>query len=281
MDLEDTLNFGKFAKNMKVLEVLENMNEKEVCELLDEEAARINSPAFIADDPVQFPRRFERLQDIEIVALLSAIIAWGNRRMICRDAEKILGIMGDHPADYVRDGAFENLDPDMNLHRTFFARNFQHLLRGLRRIYSRHSSLDAFAASLRVADDEAPAWRLVEAINAELAEANGGRGDSRALPLNLRTTALKRVNMALRWLVRDDGIVDLGVWKSIPKSKLYIPLDVHVGNTARSLGLITRKANDRRAVEELTARLRQWRPDDPAVYDYALFGIGVGGGLPE
>ena len=82
--------------------------------------------------------------------------------------------------------------------------------------------------------------------------------------------------MVLRWLVRDDGIVDMGVWKSIDKSKLYIPLDVHVGNTARDLGLITRKANDRKTVIELTSMLRTLRPDDPVIYDYALFGIGVG-----
>lgn len=82
--------------------------------------------------------------------------------------------------------------------------------------------------------------------------------------------------MALRWLVRDDGIVDMGVWKSIPKSKLYIPLDVHVGNVSRELGLLERKANDRKSVEELTGKLRQLRPEDPAWYDFALFGIGVG-----
>ena len=82
--------------------------------------------------------------------------------------------------------------------------------------------------------------------------------------------------MALRWLVRDDGIVDMGVWKSIPKSKLYIPLDVHVGNVSRDLGLLTRKQNDRKSVEELTHKLREFRPDDPAIYDYALFGIGIG-----
>ena len=105
---------------------------------------------------------------------------------------------------------------------------------------------------------------------------NGGAADSRCLPVNLKNSALKRVNMALRWLVRDDGIVDMGIWKSIPKSKLFIPLDVHVGNTARNLGLLSRKSNDRKSVEELTDTLRILRPDDPVFYDYALFGIGVG-----
>ena len=86
--------------------------------------------------------------------------------------------------------------------------------------------------------------------------------------------------MALRWLVRDDGIVDMGVWKSIPKSKLFVPLDVHVGNTARDLGLLTRKANDRKSVEEIMETLRRFRPDDPCIYDFALFGIGVNDRTP-
>ena len=105
--------------------------------------------------------------------------------------------------------------------------------------------------------------------------ANGGVPVQRCLPHDLQHTALKRLNMALRWFVRDDGIVDMGVWKSIPKSKLFIPLDVHVGNVARDLGLLHRKANDRKSVEALTTKLKEWRPDDPALYDFALFGIGV------
>ena len=127
------------------------------------------------------------------------------------------------------------------------------------------------------AGDAAPAWMVVEDMQKIITDANGGVVSKRGLPNNLKQTALKRINMALRWLVRDDGIVDMGVWKSIPKSKLYIPLDVHVGNTARDLGLLTRKQDDRKAVEELTSILRTYRPDDPAYYDYALFGIGVNG----
>ncbi len=97
----------------------------------------------------------------------------------------------------------------------------------------------------------------------------------RCLPLGLDKSALKRFNMALRWLVRDDGIVDMGVWKALKPSQLFIPLDVHVGNVSRGLGLLDRKQNDRRAVEELTATLRTLRPADPVVYDFALFGIGI------
>ncbi|MCM1518182.1 MAG: TIGR02757 family protein [Pseudoflavonifractor sp.] len=250
------------------------MTDSEIKELLDREARRINSPDFIDRDPVQFPRRYERLQDIEIAALLSATIAWGNRKMICRDCDRMLAMMENRPYDFVMDGAFEEL-PDGNIHRTFFVSNLRHYLRGLRAIYSRHGSLQQFARSVGIASDEFPSWRLVAAMNGELSAANGGLADSRCLPGNLATTALKRVNMALRWLVRDDGIVDLGVWDVIRPSQLYIPLDVHVGNTARDMGLLTRRADDRRSVVELTDRLREMRPDDPVWYDFALFGIGV------
>lgn len=244
--------------------------------LLDREAARINEPGFIDKDPVQFPRRFSRPEDIEIVSLLSATIAWGNRTMICRNCERLLALMEYRPLEYVLDEGYEELDPSVNLHRTFFARNLQHYLRGLRAVYRRHGSLQGLAAAAHIADSEAPAWTLVEALSRALAEANGTAAcDSRCLPGNLAATALKRVNMALRWLVRDDGIVDMGIWDVITPAQLFIPLDVHVGNVSRQLGLLTRRTNDRRAATELTGRLRRYRPDDPVFYDYALFGLGI------
>lgn len=243
-------------------------------QILESEAQRINSPEFIAADPVQFPRRFSKLQDIEIAALLSATIAWGNRKMICRNCEKMLALMGHDPHRYVMDEAYEDL-PEGNIHRTFFNRNLQHYLRGLHSVYSRYGSLQEFARKTGVAESEFPVWQLVDNLNRVLAEANGGESDSRCLPLNLSTSALKRVNMALRWLVRDDGIVDLGVWDVLKPSQLFIPLDVHVGNTARNIGLTERKANDRKTAIELTEVLRSRRPDDPVWFDYALFGIGV------
>ena len=255
--------------------MLPELSESELRELLDSEARRINSEAFIADDPVQFPRRFNQLQDIEIAALLSSTIAWGNRRMICRNCDKMLALTDNQPYSYLMDEGYEDL-PDGNIHRTFFAHNFRHYMRGLRRIYARYNSLADFAIAEHISATEAPAWHLAEAINRELAEANGGKADSRCLPLNMRTTALKRLNMALRWLVRTDGIVDLGVWSHVlSPSQLFIPLDVHVNQTARDLGLLTRHAADRRAVEELTHRLRRFNPGDPTIYDFALFGIGM------
>lgn len=243
--------------------------------LLDSEATRINRPEFIGSDPVQFPRRFSRQEDIETVAFLSAIIAWGRRQMICRNAERMLALMGHEPFHYVIDKGYEDLDPGMNIHRTFFARHFQYFLRGMRRIFREYGNLDAFGKAMHIGDSETPSWKLVEDMEKLMREENNGNDCPQCLPVNLKATALKRVNMALRWLVRDDGIVDIGIWKSIPKSKLYIPLDVHVGNTARNLGILSRRGNDRKSVELLTATLRSLRPDDPVFYDYALFGIGI------
>lgn len=253
------------------------MTEKDLKDLLDTEAARINSPSFVGDDPVQFPRRFSDLRDIEITSLLTSGIAWGNRKMICRDCDKMLAMLDNHPYRFMMDEAYEGMPDEVNVHRTFFIRHLKHYLRGLRSIYSRYGTLQDFARHERIADSEAPAWALVAAINRELAAADLGKTDlaSRCLPQNLTTSALKRVNMALRWLVRNDGIVDLGVWDVLKPSQLYIPLDVHVGDISRELGLLTRKANDRKAVDEVTAHLRRFNPADPTLYDFALFGIGM------
>lgn len=251
------------------------MTDNELAQLLDSEARRINNRGFIDQDPVQFPRRFTRKEDIEIVSLLVATISWGNRKMICRNCDKMLGMMADDPYHFVMEGAFEEIDDRCNIHRTFFGENMKRYLRGLKLVYSRHGSVEDMAVASGATADEQPAWQIAECLNRSIAEANDGRRDSRCLPTNVDKTALKRINMALRWLVRDDGIVDMGVWKAMKPSQLYIPLDVHVADVSRELGLLDRRSNDRRAVVELTERLRHFNADDPTIYDYALFGIGM------
>lgn len=247
----------------------------DIADLLKREATRFNRPEFIDDDPVQFPRMFSDKRNIEIAALLTSTIAWGNRTMILRDANRMFALMDWQPFNYVMDRTFEELPPDDNIHRTFFNRNLAHYLRGLHYIYSHHESLEDFAIACGAADSEAPAWHLAATVNAALAEANHGRFDSRCLPTGLDKSALKRFNMALRWLVRRDGIVDLGIWNAIGPNQLFIPLDVHVGNVSRALGILDRKQNDRRAVEDLTATLRMLDPADPVRFDFALFSLGI------
>ncbi len=246
---------------------------------LDEAVQRINRREFIKNDPVQFPHRFSSQADREIISLLTSHIAWGKRKMICRDCVRLLELLGNDPAAYVRDGDFGNIDPDANIHRTFFGRDLLYFLRGLHSIYKAYPTLEDYAGAIGMQHSELPSWHLVERMNREMADANAGYYRSeRCLPGNLESTPLKRVNMALRWLVRDDGIVDMGVWKLIKPSQLFIPLDVHVANTSRSLALLERRSNDRKAVVELTDNLRQMDSNDPIKYDFALFGLGIGEG---
>ena len=248
----------------------------EIKNILDEHVERINCKDFIKDDPVQFPHRFSKLQDIEITAFTTATIAWGKRSMILRDADRMLSLMNNSPYEFVMNKGFETLG-NANVHRTFFQPDLAYMLRGFNAIYSKYDSINDMVKELGIGNDSAPAWRVCEELRDIAFEANNKQYNSQCFPSNFNNSALKRINLAIKWLVRNDGIVDLGVWDCIKPSQLYIPLDVHVGNTARKLNLLSRKSNDRKTVVELTEILKSFNPDDPVIYDYALFGIGVNG----
>ncbi len=241
--------------------------------ILDEKALQYNCKEFIKDDPISFPHKFVDRCDIEIVAFLASIIAWGNRKMILSSGNKMFfEIMKGRPYDYVMSGKWKTLDGNINIHRTFFTRDFIYMCRGLYRIYEKYGSMEPLFEGKDV-------WSGINALREEFSIANDGetsRHISNPVAQKGRgASACKRLHMMLRWLVRRDGIVDIGIWENISPSSLMIPLDVHVARTARSLGLITRMQNDRKTVEELTARLRELSSDDPVRYDFALFGVGV------
>jgi len=242
--------------------------------VLDRLVRQYNTKSFIEEDPVQFPRRYKKLQDIEIASFLVAAITWGNRKAILSSCEKILGKIGKSPWDYVMTKKYERLGAG-NVHRTFFETDLAHMLRGFHRIYEQNESMNAFLKKKKAADP----WDVARLLQEEMTLANDGRVNPKCMPVHYAKTALKRVNLALRWLVRRDGIVDLGVWDCLAPSGLYIPLDVHAGNTARRLLLLQRKQNDRQAVEDLTAVLRKFCPEDPVKYDFALFGAGIAGAV--
>ena len=252
-------------------------NTAELQTLLNEAVNRINVKEFTNEDPVQFPRRFDKQADAEIAAMLCAMIAWGRRPMILRDCERLLSLMEHEPLRYVIEGDWEQLPDSMNIHRTMFASHLKYLLRGFRTIYSRFSTLDDFCKTAVSENTDCAPWKFTEAMLGVMRDENGGKLCPECIPSQLDKTALKRINMALRWLVRDDGIVDMGWWRSIKPAGLYIPLDVHVANTSRRLGLLQRRSNDRRAVELLTENLRKYDASDPCKYDFALFGLGVSG----
>ena len=245
--------------------------------MLDEKVKLYNTPSFIANDPISFPRSFSRREDIEIVALLASIIAWGNRKMILRSGNKMFNeIMHSAPYDFVMSGEWESLDDKQNIHRTFFVSDLKYICRGLRSIYVRYGSMEHLFAGCST-------WEGIEHLRNELAEANGGATTRHiSNPVSVKGkpgSACKRMHMMLRWLCRNDGVVDLGLWKAVSPSQLMIPIDVHVARTARALGLVTRKQNDRRTVEELTAKLKELSPEDPVRYDFALFGVGESGDI--
>ena len=220
---------------------------------------------FIIHDPVQFPRRFAQTADIEIAAFLAAIIAWGRRDIILRSAEKMFALMEQEPAAFVMSDAYRKLGNN-NIHRTFFEKDLKYCCRGFRRCYEKYGSLEKlFASGENV-------WQGIALFRQEMACANGGRATVHIANPGA-DSACKRINLALRWLVRK-GPVDLGLWKSIKPSELFIPLDVHVARNARRLGLLHRKSNDKKAVIELTENLRKFCPEDPVKYDFALFMMG-------
>ena len=243
--------------------------------LLDDKVAQYNCREFIANDPVSFPHSFDRREDVEVVALLASVIAWGNRKMILRSGNRMFNeIMHSRPFEYIMSGEWESLEDRMNIHRTFFAVDFKYICRGLRSVFMKYGSMEPLFSGCST-------WEGIENMRSEFAAVNSGASTRHiSNPLHAKgkpASACKRMHMMLRWLCRKDGIVDLGIWDSIHPSQLMIPLDVHVARTARLLGLVKRKQNDRNTVEELTAKLREFSPDDPVRYDFALFGVGEAG----
>ncbi len=246
------------------------MTPSEIKEYLDLKLEQYRRPSFISDDPIQIPLRYTLPQDIEISGFLSAIISWGKRSSIISNADKILQLMDYSPYDFVLHHTESDLDIGKgSLHRTFMKEDLVFLLRQLQRLYASTASLESyFIPKEGEVNIMGGIERFREALLVE---------DHRAkkhISSPARNSAAKRLSMFLRWMVRNDEI-DIGMWNKIPLSKLSIPLDVHTGRVARSLGLLNRKQDDRKAVEELDLALRKFDPLDPVKYDFALFGIGV------
>ena len=184
--------------------------------------------------------------------------------------------MGPSPHAFVMKGDFGKLSSGgssrgVSLHRTFFEDDLRYFCWGLRECYVQYGSLEKLFA--RAPD----IWEGINLFRETMAGGNRG-GYSKHIANPLSGSACKRINLALRWLVRREGPVDLGLWKSVSPSSLFIPLDLHVGRAARDLGLLDsgRAANDKKAVISLTEKLRSFCPEDPVKYDFALFGVSVG-----
>lgn len=242
---------------------------------LDEKVELYNSPNFIEADPISIPHRFSRKEDIEIAAFLAATIAWGNRKAIIKSADKMMKLLDESPFDFVMNHSAKDMARLKGfVHRTFNAEDLAHFIRSMRFIYTEKGGLEkVFANALKKQDNPQAAISSFKKIFFEIEHPLRTR---KHVSDPMTGSSAKRINMFLRWMVRNDKRgVDFGLWKKIPTSVLSIPLDIHTGNIARKLGMLQRKQNDWKAVEELDAVIRSFDPEDPVKYDFALFGLGA------
>ncbi|HDZ40943.1 MAG TPA: TIGR02757 family protein [Bacteroidetes bacterium] len=247
----------------------------EMRDFLELKYEQFNHPGFIENDPVAIPHQYILKQDIEISGFLSATIAWGRRDMIVNSAKKLMDLMGNSPLDFIMNVDRKGLGRlNSFYYRTFNGNDCCTFIRGLRNIYSRHESMEEIPAARL---EKGETWKdAVISLRNEFFNIHHSRRTLKHFADIERGAAGKRLNMFFRWMVRDDGHgVDFGIWKKIDKSALYIPLDFHTGNISRKLGLLERKQDDWKAVEELTSVLRQFDPEDPVKYDFSLFGLGI------
>jgi uncharacterized protein (TIGR02757 family) len=246
------------------------MTTKELKEYLDFKVQQYNTPTFIKSDPIQLPHRFTKKEDIEIVSFLVSTIAWGKRNMIIRSGERLLEIMGNDPYEFVQQYSPGSL-PHF-VHRTFNVIDLDFYFRSLNNIYNSGGLEVAFSKHL---SQFGAKGRIINFRESFLSTEHEVRSEKH-LSNPLKNSAAKRLNMFLRWMVRNDKCgVDFGIWSSIDPSELSIPLDVHTANVSRDLGILKRKQNDWKALEEIMTLLRKLDPDDPSKYDFALFGIGA------
>lgn len=250
------------------------MNLNEIRDFLEEKTNKYNQPKFIESDPIQVPRQYSLKQDIEIAAFLTALISWGNRTAIIKNANRLLQHLEFRPYEFITSASFSELERLKTFtHRTFNGDDCMHIIKALQHIYSNHGGLqtlieNAYSKHGTIRD-------ALSVLHATVFEMPGERTRKHVANVEKGASA-KRLNMFLRWMVRNDNRgVDFGLWSGIPASALMLPLDVHTGNVSRKLGILTRKQNDWKAVEEVTDVLRKFDPQDPVKYDYALFGLGI------
>jgi len=251
-----------------------SISSSELKDFLDSRADLYNRPEFILTDPISIPHRFSLKEDIEIAGFMAATIAWGNRVSILRSSDRMMRLMGNAPYDFV----LHHTDNDLRyidgaMHRTFNAEDFIYFIEALKYIYIEKGGIETIFNTYQTGDSLQPAIHEFRKIFLELPH---NPRTARHVSDPFKGSAAKKINMYLRWMVRkDDRGVDFGIWRSVPPSVLSCPLDVHSGNVARRLGLLTRRQNDAKAVAELDMNLRSLDAADPVRYDFALFGLGV------
>lgn len=256
---------------------MNELTQNDLLELLETKYDRYNRSAFIESDPISIPHRYSKKEDIEIAGFLAATIAWGQRSTIVKNADTLMNLMGDAPYEFTLNHQEKDMNPFMDFkHRTFNGTDVVYFMKSLKNIYKNHGGISCLMENptLQNGFSIKQGIRNFRKVFFELNNYPDRTLKHIANPD--KNASAKRINMYLRWMVRDDKRgVDFGLWKKIKPYQLFCPLDVHTGNVARGLGLLNRKQNDWKAVEELTIRLKEFDAKDPVKYDFALFGLGM------
>ncbi|WP_299390847.1 TIGR02757 family protein [uncultured Gelidibacter sp.] len=250
------------------------MNKQDLKEFLDAKVITYNHPRFIESDPIQIPHQFSKKEDIEIAGFLTATISWGNRKSIITNANKMMNMLEHSPYDFIMHHESTDLEKLQGfVHRTFNEDDFIQFVKSLKHIYKEHGGLEAVFSQHSEAFSTQNAIHKFKKLFFEI---DHMPRTQKHVSDPLKNSAAKRINMFLRWMVRNDNNgVDFGIWQTLTPAQLSCPLDVHSGNVARSLGLLKRTQNDAKALTELDNNLRSLDKDDPVKYDFALFGLGV------
>lgn len=257
------------------------MDSSYLKDLLEHLHDKYNRAEFIEPDPISIPHSFTDKADREISGFLASTIAWGNRKAIVRSARRMMLYMDNAPADFVRNASDRELASLQSyVHRTFNGQDFTDFVLAIRDITKRYGGIgDFFETEYQRTGNLAA---VLSAFRREFFSCEHNTHCEKHLSSIDKGAACKRLNMYLRWFVRhDDRGVDFGLWRKIPMSALYLPLDVHTGNMGRALGLLNRRQSDWKATVEITDHLREFNANDPVRYDYSLFGAGIDGFLKE
>lgn len=261
------------------MEQYSDFSAEQMYDMLEALHDKYNNTDFIEADPISVPHSFTDDRDKEIAGFLAATIAWGNRKAIVSSARRMMEYMDFAPYSFVMNAEQSDLERLKSyVHRTFNGQDFVDFVRAMQGVCRKYTTIgNLFQSSYLKHGDMAA---VLSEVRREFFSAEHNPHCEKHFSSIDKGAACKRLNMYLRWFVRSDNRgVDFGLWRKIPASALYLPLDVHSGNMGRALGLLSRKQNDWKATAEITESLRKFCAEDPVKYDYALFGAGIDGFL--
>jgi len=253
--------------------MVNGLSNSELKVFLNEKYLEYNQKVFIESDPIQVPHMFSKKEDIEISSFLTATIAWGQRKTIIKNAFKMMELLDNSPHEFVLNSTEKEINKLFIKHRTFNEIDFRYFIKKLKIIYKQYDNIEMIFYN-NIKNNNL--HNSIHKFRSLFFDFDFPQRTTKHIGDPFNGSACKRINMFLRWMVRNDkNGVDFGIWTKISPSLLSCPLDIHSGRVARKLGLLKRKQNDHKAVIELDKFLRNLDPLDPVKYDFSLFGLGV------